>query len=52
MEPQNPPFIVHPDPEEPIEVTDYYEAMRMDWLSSDADEVLEEDPNLVGPPVE
>ncbi len=49
MEPHIPPFIAHPDPEEPIEATDYYEAIRMDWLSENGDEVLEEDPNLVGP---
>jgi hypothetical protein len=52
MEPQNPPFVVEPDPEEAIEATDYYEAMRMGWLSSDPDEVLEQDPTPVGPPAE
>lgn len=52
MEPQNPSLVTDPDPEEPIEATDYYDAMRMGWLSSDAEEVLAEDPNLVGPPVE
>jgi hypothetical protein len=52
MEPQNPPFIDTPDPEEPMEATDYYEAMQMGWLSSDAEEVLEQDPTPVGPPAE
>lgn len=34
MEPRSPSVLDEPEPEEPIEVTDYYEAMRMGWLSS------------------
>jgi hypothetical protein len=42
MEPQNPAFVTDPDPEEPIEATDYYEAMRMGWLGSEGDEDVEQ----------
>jgi len=34
MEPRSPSVLDEPEPEEPIEVMDYYEAMRMGWLSS------------------
>ncbi|MEE8504155.1 MAG: hypothetical protein V3T26_06860 [candidate division NC10 bacterium] len=52
MEPQNPPFVDTPDPEEPMEATDYYEAMQMEWLSSDDHEEIEQDQTSVGPPRE
>lgn len=43
MEPQHPPFVVQTDSEEPMEVTDYYDAMQMGWLGSDNDEAVEEE---------
>lgn len=52
MEPHAPSFTVTPDPEEPIEVTDYYEAMRMGWLDSAADANAEQAPTPVEAPKE
>jgi len=34
MEPRSPSVLDEPEPEEPIEVMDYYQAVRMGWLSS------------------
>lgn len=35
MEPKEPSTVMEPDPEEPLEVLDYYEAMRGGYLGSD-----------------
>jgi hypothetical protein len=37
MEPRRPPFVPEPDPEEPMEVADYYEALRIGLISADED---------------
>ncbi len=47
MEPRSPSVPDEPEPEEPIEATDYYEAMRMGWLSSGV--VEEVGPNSPAP---
>ncbi len=38
MDPQQPVFFPEQSVEEPLEVPDYYEAMRMEWLALDRDE--------------
>ncbi len=38
MDPQHPSRVVDPDPEEPLEALDYYEAMRGGYLTSDDEE--------------
>lgn len=35
MEPKEPSTVLEPDSEEPLEVLDYYEAMRGGYLGSD-----------------
>ena len=57
MEPRDPSFLAKPDPveedpEEPLEVPDYYEAMEAEWLRFDADADLDQRINPVGPPEE
>lgn len=52
MEPQNPSLIADPDPEEPIEAADYYDAMREGWLDTDLDEDGGEDLDPVELPME
>ncbi len=43
MDPQNLPFLEEPESEEPPEAVDYYDAIRMGELSSDAREDLGEE---------
>jgi len=38
MDPRQPLFFPEQSVEEPLEVPDYYEAMRMEWLAPDMDE--------------
>jgi len=57
MDPRHPSFLAEPDPleqdpEEPLEVPDYYEAMEAEWLKSDGDEDPDQDINPVDPPQE
>ncbi len=57
MEPRYPSFLVEPDPleqdpEEPLEVPDYYEAMEAEWLRSNGDEDGDQTVNPVDPPQE
>ena len=52
MEPSGPSVLDEPEPEEPIEATDYYEAMRMGWLSSGVVEDVGPDSAAPGPPGE
>ncbi len=52
MDPRDPSFLDELEPEEPLDADDYYDAMRMGWLTSDADEDVESDPTPVGPPRE
>ncbi len=54
MDPRHPSFLaepdpVDPDPEEPLEVPDYYEALEAEWLKSDGDEELDRPVNPVDP---
>jgi len=56
MEPRSPSVLDEPEPEEPIEVMHYSQAVRMGWLSSGVVEgVVEEvepDSTPPGPPEE
>ena len=50
MEPRDPSFLSTPDPveedpEEPLEVPDYYEAIHNEWLNADVDENLDHSDN-------
>jgi len=38
MDPRQPVFFPEQSVEEPLDVPDYYEAMRMEWLALDRDE--------------
>ncbi len=54
MEPRHPSFLVEPDPidpepEEPLEVPDYYEVLQAEWLTSDGDEDLDRPVDPVAP---
>lgn len=54
MEPR-PSFLTDPDhvdqdPEEPLEVPDYYEAIEAEWLRSDTDDNDDQGLNPVDPP--
>ena len=49
MEPRSPSVLDEPEPEEPIEETDYYEAMQMGWLSSGVVEEVGPDSSVPGP---
>ena len=52
MEPRSPSVLDEPEPEEPIEATDYYEAMQMGWLSSGVVEKVGPDSPAPEPPGE
>lgn len=52
MEPHTPSFSVTPDPEEPIDAPDYYEAMRMGLLDPAADENAQQAPTPIQAPKE
>ena len=43
MDPRNLAFVLEPELEEPLEAPDYYEAMRMEWLSRDFNEEVSPD---------
>ncbi len=54
MEPRDPSFFsksdpVEEDPEEPLEVPDYYEAIQDEWLNADVDENLDHSGNPLDP---
>jgi hypothetical protein len=54
MEPQHPSFLIEPDPtdpdpEEPLEVPDYYEVIQAEWLRSNGDEDGDQPVNPVDP---
>ncbi len=52
MDPRDPSFLDELEPEEPLDADDYYDAVLMGRLTSDADEDVESDPTPVGPPRE
>ncbi len=52
MDPRDPSVLDELEREERLEADHYYDAMRMGWLTSDADEDVESDPTPVGPPRE
>jgi len=49
MDPRQPSSLAEQAPEEPIEVQDYYEAMRMEWLAVEMAEEGEQAETSVAP---